>query len=188
MFCANCGAELGDPNQRYCQSCGSEVSSISEIQQTETIEHPISTPKSPPTITPSYTPVPVQPQVKLGSAGSYSRKCLGFALTSLGIAVASIIVSGWIFLFPLITGLFYFMGGMSGIRITGMIITLLLYIMGLVFGSVARTNGKKAGSLDATNAVHKVGSVFAVFGIVINAIGLAISFILPWVFFFPFVM
>jgi len=187
MFCANCGAELGDPNQRYCQSCGSEVSSISEIQQTETIEQPVSTPSSPPTITSSYTPIPTQTYVKTGGANTHSRKCLGFALTSLGIAVASMVVSGWIFLFPLITGLFYFMGGMNSIRIGGMIITLLLYVMGLVFGSVARTNSKKAGSLEPINSVNKVGSVFAVFGIVINAIGLAVSFLLPWLFFFPFI-
>lgn len=188
MFCANCGAELSDPNQKYCQSCGSEVRTISEIQEAETIEEPVSIPSSAPSITPSYTPVPIQPHIKVGGAGSHSKKCLGYALTSLGIAVASMIIGGGIFLFPMITGLIYFMGGMSGLRVVGMIIIILLYVMGLIFGSLARTNNKKAGSLEPINAVNKVGSVFAIFGIVINAIGLGISFIIPWIFFSPFVM
>ena len=186
MFCANCGAELGDPNQRYCQSCGSEVQRISETEQATVINQPTSTPYTPPPVQSNYTPVTTQPLIKTGGAGTHSKKCLGYALTSIGIAVASMIIGGGIFLYPLIFGLFYYGGGITITRIIGMIVILLLYAVGLIFGSLARTNSKKAGSIEPINAVNKVGSVFAVFGIVINAIGLGISFIIPWVIFTPF--
>jgi uncharacterized membrane protein YvbJ len=58
-----------------------------------------------------------------------------------------------------------------------------LIIVGLVLGVLSRVNGSKAENFEPYNDTEKAGSIFAVFGIIINAIGLFLSFFGPWSFF-----
>jgi hypothetical protein len=57
------------------------------------------------------------------------------------------------------------------------IVALVFQAVGLIFAIVSRVNNKKTGELEPKNPLRVVGSVFGIFGIVLNAIPLAI--ILP---------
>ena len=60
----------------------------------------------------------------------------------------------------------------------GFIIAVVLNITGLIFGILSRKNCSNAKNFEPINTLKKVGGVFAVFGIVINSIPLAIIFII----------
>ena len=158
MFCPNCGEEIKNPNQRFCHKCGSEISTISEA--------PIS--QSPP----GYTDFPIsqQTQVKEGRAGPHSKKCLGFSIPSIALAIVLLAISG-------LLRLFYFVGMPLSLYIIGMIIVIIIHIGGLTLGVLSRKSSEKARKLEPKNAVEQVGSVFSIFGIIGNAILLIIALI-----------
>jgi len=56
------------------------------------------------------------------------------------------------------------------IRFILLIIAAILNITGFVFGILSRTNSSKAGKFEPVNTLEKVGSVFAIFGIIMNSI------------------
>ena len=150
MYCPHCGTKLNGNNQNFCPNCGSKTSTTLEPQPT------------------SYITVPVQKTPDNdGRPGSHSNKCLGFALASVIMGIATAVI-GLIILIIL--------------RIIGSTILLIIHIVGLNLALTAKKHGKKAAELEPSNPVEKVGSVFVVFGIIINAILIAVDIIFTIIF------
>jgi len=163
MFCPNCGEKLETPNQRYCASCGSEIQTTS----------PPDVPQAPAPVLAPVSKVPVYDSkpVKAQGLGTHSKKCFSFSLVSIGFFVAGFVFGGTILLrFILPLYFFPFFGG----GIIMWIIAIVLHIIGFIFGILSRVNSSKARNLEASHALEKVGSVFGVFGIVLNVLPMAI--------------
>jgi len=170
MFCPNCGEKLEKLDQKFCASCGSVISTTSGAPQATQApqlrakeNHVSSTVKS--------VPVYESKSIKVGGPGPHSKKCFAFATVSLGLAIVGF-SSGGLNLFRFYIPSYYYPyhpGGLVG-GLVGLSIVIILHIAGLVFGILSRTNSSKAGKFEPINTLEKVGSVFAVFGIVINVI------------------
>jgi len=106
--------------------------------------------------------------VKIGRPGPDSRKCLSYALTSFIMGIVTIMI-GLILII-----IFYILGS---------IILLIIHIVALNLGISARKYSKKAADLEPPNSSEKAGSVFAIFGIVINSILIVLAIIFTIVFF-----
>ena len=173
MFCSNCGENLLATNQRFCHNCGTEVLATSKATdyKTERIQN-VTAPRL------LYAPVKQQEQLQMGRPGKYSKLCLGLALGSIVIGIVSLIIGYNSFRF------FYWN---SIGRIVVLIVALLLRVGGLVMGVFSKVNSSKAELFEPYNDVEKAGSIFGIFGILINSIGLFLSFLGPWsLFSFPY--
>ena len=163
MFCPNCGEKLESQNQKFCSSCGSELFNTPDTPhapQLRAEENQVS-----PTVrsVPDYE----SKTINVGGPGPHSKKCLAFAIVSLAFAGVGYVFGGvniMRFLLPFA----YYLG--YSIGFLGLIVAVILNIIGLVFGILSRTNSSKAGKFEPVNALEKVGSVFAVFGIIMNSI------------------
>ncbi|MFX0038344.1 MAG: zinc-ribbon domain-containing protein [Promethearchaeota archaeon] len=172
MFCSHCGEKLFDTEQKFCQNCGTEILTPSKTTdyKTERIHNAV-----PPKIV--YIPVTQQKQLQRGLPGKYSKLCLALALVSIFIGILSLII-GYNFYRSLYLAPYYYLGSLIV-----SIAILLSRVGGLVLGVLSRVNGSKAVNFEPYNDTEKAGSIFAVFGIIINAIGLFLSFFGPWSFF-----
>ena len=157
MYCPNCGSQLLTTNN-FCPNCGSQIPKITEGLQSGSERSQSGNITSPQSII--STKVPAQKmQVR---PGLHSRKCLKFALVS--------------FIMGIVTGVI----GLAIIiifSIVGSIILLITHIVGLKFGISAKKYSKKAAELEPPNSFEKAGSVFLVFGIIINVILMALALI-----------
>ena len=169
MFCPHCGEKLIDKEQRFCQGCGSEIftSSKSTDYKPERIQ-------SVPVPNIVYVPVKPQTQLQRGPPGKYSTLCLWLALGSTFIGIVSLIIGYNYYRFS------NFPYNNISVRLTVMIVMLLLRVGGFVMGIFSKINSSKAQILENHNDSEKAGSMFAVFGIIINAIGLYLSLFGPW--------
>ena len=169
MFCKNCGEKLESQNQKFCASCGSEISNTPAAPQT---------PQAPQIKAERYqapsadrsVPVYESKPIRVGGPGPHSKKCFAFSIVSLGLAGAGFIFGGGNF-FSLLMPYSPYPG--ISIVVFGLILGVILNVTGLIFGILSRTNSSKAGRNEPINGLEKVGSVFAVFGIVTNSIPLA---------------
>ena len=157
MFCPNCGQELKDPNQKFCQNCGSVIQPTSGAPRSQ--QAPV-----------FADPATQQKPVKEGRPGSHSKKCLAFSIPSIAMAVAMLAIAG-------LLRLFYLLGMPLPLFIMGVIIGIIINIVGLTFGVFSRINGKEATKSEPENAVETVGSIFAIFGIIGNAILIIVALI-----------
>jgi len=176
MFCKNCGEKFESPNQKFCASCGSEISNTPAAPQT---------PQAPQIKAERYqapsadrsVPVYESKPIRVGGPGPHSKKCFAFSIVSLGLAGASFIFGGGNFFSLLMPYTPY--PGISNFTISITVFVLIIGIIpnvtGLIFGILSRTNSSKAGRNEPINGLEKVGSVFAVFGIVTNSILLAVA-------------
>ena len=152
MYCTNCGVKL-DGQQKFCPTCGAELLEGSEVQST------------------SYATVPVQSmQIIDGTPGLDSKKCLGFSIPSVAMAVATLVIAG-------LLRLFFLLGMPLPLFIIGVIIGIIINIVGLTFGIISRINGYKATKSEPKNAIVTVGSIFAILGIIGNAILIIVALI-----------
>lgn len=176
MFCPECGEKLIKTGQKFCHNCGTEVLATSEaidykLERTQNV----SVPKI------QYIPIKPQKQLKMGPPGKYSKFCLEFALISIVIGIATLIIGYNYFRF------FYYPSHNIIGRLVVLIVILLLRVGGLILGVFSRINSSKAQIFEPYNDVEKAGSIFGIFGIIINAIGLSLSILGPWsVFTFPY--
>ena len=166
MFCSNCGENLLSTNQKFCQNCGTEVLATSKATdyKTERIQN-VTSPK----------PVKQPRQLQKGSPGKYSNWSLGLALISIAIGIVSLIIginlSRIFFIFPSYNRI---------VRLVAMIVILLLRVGGLIMGVFSKVNSSKAEIFEPYNDVEKAGSIFGIFGILINSVGLLLSLLGPY--------
>ncbi len=172
MFCPNCGVKIINPNQNFCIKCGSKIQITSDDPQLRP-ERSHSTLGNK-----NYSISQKKPTKIEGSSTTYSNKCLGFAIASIALLVFGIIFSGPMVFFGIL------LGRMSVIIIIIIIIIIIsIHIVGLTFGILSRTNQKKAEKLEPENVVEKLGSVFMIFGIILNIIAIGITLVV-----FPFLI
>ena len=116
-------------------------------------------------MSPPVRPAPVYESktIRVGGPGPHSKRCFAFAIVSLGLVGVAYFYGGSN-LFSSFSPYYYSFG------LVGFITTIIVHIAGLVFGILSRTNSSKAGRIEPINTLEKVGSVFGVFGIVINSI------------------
>ncbi len=165
MFCPNCGEKLESPDQRFCASCGSN------IQTTPPPEAPQLPPEVQVPTPTSSVPVYDSKPAKVQGLGTHSKKCFSFSLVSIGLFVAGFIFGGTIllrFILPYYFFPFFFGGPIMWI------IAIVLHIAGFIFGILSRVNSSRARNTEASHALEKVGSVFGVFGIILNVLPMVI--------------
>jgi len=167
MFCPNCGEKLKSQDQSFCASCGSEIQSTlpPEAPQVRAEEKQVLSPAR---------SVPVYPSkpIKVGGPGPHSKKSFAFALVSLALAGVGFAFGARTFMGILMPYSSYYPYYSFGVL--GLIIAVILNITGLVFGILSRTNSSKARISEPINTLEKLGSVFAIFGIVINSIPIVV--------------
>ena len=187
MFCAYCGVRLTNPNQKFCHNCGKVIENrtISKTLQlkpegTQYLPTAVSVPTHGYMNIPAFQNIPVNEE---GRPGPLSVKCFVFALVSIGIVIFALILGGGVFLFLRIFGVRGTFFNIMGIIIW--IIVIIAQFVGLIFGIQSRKNSKKAVSIEPRNTIEKLGSVFGIIGIIVNAIAIGISiFILPIIIYF----
>ena len=163
MFCQNCGEKLEKLDQKFCASCGSVISSTPDTPQAPQLkveENQVSSPVK-------SVPVYESKTINVGGPGPHSKKTFAFAIVSLalaGVGFAFGATNFMRFLMPYYYYPYYSFG------FIGLIVGVILNITGLIFGILSRTNCSKARKFEPVNTLEKVGSVFGVFGIVINSI------------------
>jgi len=176
MFCPHCGEKLIDNEQRFCQSCGIDV-----LTTSKTTDYKPERIQSVPTPKIVYVPVKPHTQLQMGSPGKYSKLCLWLALGSILIGIVSLII-GYNF-----SRFYYYPYNNILGRLIVSIAMLLSRVGGLTMGVFSRVNSSKAVNFEPFNDTERAGSIFAIFGILINAAGLILSFLGPWSFFrFPY--
>ena len=169
MFCSNCGEKLIVTDQKFCHNCGTEVLAPSKANNNKIVRiQNVSAPKI------QYVPIKTQRQLKMGPPGKYSKFCLEFALISIVIGIATLIIGYNYYRF------FYYPSYNIIGRLVVSIMILLVRGGGLILGVFSKINSSKAQILEPYNDVEKAGSIFGIFGIIINAIGLFLSLLGPW--------
>jgi len=171
MFCQNCGEKVEKLDQKFCASCGSVISSTPDAPQAPQLkveENQVSSPVK-------SVPVYESKTLTVGGPGPHSKKCFAFAIVSLalaGVGFAFGATNFMRFLMPYYYYPYYSFG------FIGLIVGVILNITGLIFGILSRTNCSKARKFEPVNTLEKVGSVFAVFGIVINSIPVVVVLVM----------
>lgn len=175
MFCPHCGEKLKDSNQKFCQNCGSEISTAAEDSQiiTETESNPsiIKPPSIPKTI---EVPASEKQILAPGTPGRYSKKCLVYAIVSISIAIPFIILGFNIFRYS--GRLFVFTNYELVRRFTALIVLIIIHVVGSFFAGKSRKYGKLAKEFEPANTAEKVGSSLRIVGEIINDIPIGVYF------------
>jgi len=182
-----CGAKLESEDQKYCQNCGSEITTVMEEQPEIEKTEPSSIEEQQPQIKETklekvskqdqeseITTKDYSSQIpeEKGLASNYAGKCLAYSIVS-------------IIIFGVASGMISFRlnrisSGGSYYPILGLVFTvvsLVLSIIGLIFATSSRKISKKASELDPDNTVEKIGSSLAIVGLVLNIIVIIITVI-----------
>jgi len=170
MFCQNCGEKLESPNQKFCASCGSVISNTTDAPQAPQLKAEQYQAPSKVWPVPDYESKPIE----VGEPGPHSKRSLAFAIVSLALAAVGFGFGSSNFIRVLMP--YSYSDGFGGML--GLIIGVIFNITGLIFGILSKKNCSNARNYEPINTLRKVGGVFAVFGIVLNSIPLAIIFII----------
>ncbi len=182
MFCQNCGVEIKEHNQRFCQTCGSKLPTTLDNSSLDIVQQP-TVQRNRPQSTQDYNKYSVSPNAPIPKTlqlgvGSHSKKCIAFALLSLAFAVVALIfgaiASGGLYSYYY----YYYETVTQRLRTISYIVLLISNILGLLFGILAKVNSSKADVLEADNTSRKVGNVFGIIGIIVNAIAFALAIII----------
>lgn len=172
MYCPICGAKLESENQRYCQSCGTEIFSLDEypymIKQTQSDkynqkEHHEIRPKN-------YNTLPKKEEVQASRQG---KKCLSYAIASLVLSGIGIILGGIKIYRNWIYGYFLPEIPVLGIIFSGF--SLLFSILGLILAIISKSYSSKAKRLNPYDIDEEKGSTIAIFGLILSLITLGLS-------------
>lgn len=175
MYCYHCGEKLVNEEQVFCQNCGAKISPKPTPPEYKPINTQVVAPSKS-----VYVPVRQQTQIQRGLPGKYSKSCLYLALGSVLIGIVSIVL-GYNLLYRFYHPYNYV------IRLNIAILMLLARIGGLIMGVFSRINSSKAALFEPYNDSERAGSILAVLGIIVNAIGLFLSLMGPWsIFSFPY--
>ncbi|MGB5909642.1 MAG: zinc ribbon domain-containing protein [Promethearchaeia archaeon] len=175
MFCPHCGEKLKDPNQKFCQNCGSEISTTAGDSQliTETKSSPsiIKSPSIPKTV---EVPASEKQILAPGTPGRFSKKCLAFAIVSICIAIPFLIIGFNIFRYS--GHLFVFTLNEIARRFPALIALIVIHVVGSFFAGKSKTYGKMAKEFEPANTPEKVGSSLRIVGEIINDIPIGVYF------------
>ena len=174
MYCSHCGEKLIDKTQKFCQNCGAEVLTMSKTSnyKSERIQR-----EAAPKI--YNAPVKQPLQLQRGPPGKYSKLCLNQALISIFIGILSLIIGYNYFRF------LYWLHYNYIISLIVSLAILLSRIGGLILGVFSKVNSSDAQNFEPFNDTEKAGSILAIFGMIINAIGLFLSLLGPYSIFRP---
>ncbi len=173
MFCQNCGEKMESKEQKFCASCGSEISDTPGAPQAPPLKVEENKVPSPVKSVPVYESKPIN----VGGPGPHSKKTLAFAIVSLvlgGIGFAF----GGIYFMRMLSPFYYYYSPYFSLGFMGLIIGGILNVTGLIFGILSRTNCSKARKTEPVNTLEKVGSVFGIFGIIVNSIPVVVLLVL----------
>ena len=176
MFCPNCGVELLENSQNFCHKCGTNIDLIvSKVPkyEPERIQKTPQPQSSIPIPIPQYRSTKPLPQS--GPMGKYSKLCLGLSIGSLLIGIITFMVGYNIYRMAY----FDYPPSLDYSIIGRLIFILLLRITGLLMGIFAKVYGVKAERFEPFNEGEKAGSTIIIFAILINALGIFLSFFGP---------
>jgi hypothetical protein len=162
MYCKKCGSELEIENQRFCQICGTEIRRYHNNSQLGSMRDPNKSSSAPP---PQYQDIR-QPHINKRSGGPYSKRCLGFGIVSLIVAIISFNIGSSLILD---NTYFYIQEGIVFIGLT------IARIIGLIFGVVNRLSYSKAISMETESSILKAGNILGILGISFNSLLILIS-------------
>ncbi|MFX1567022.1 MAG: hypothetical protein ACFFCV_01495 [Promethearchaeota archaeon] len=163
MYCKNCGQKLEFENQRFCQYCGNKVQRAYGPSQLETTgDRNDSIPISPPV----YQIIGQKSKMK-GSAGSYSKKSLGFGIVSIVILSITFDIGSTAVLDPIFSYIFLLRRVFIGLIIA--------HVIGIMFGIASRIFYRKAEEMESLSSILKAGKIIGLIGITFNTILLLIA-------------
>ncbi|TFG25669.1 MAG: zinc ribbon domain-containing protein [Promethearchaeota archaeon] len=170
MFCPNCGVEIKTSNQNFCYSCGYRIKLTSGAPQVQARYIPAAIPKQ--------TISMEKPVVNQDRPGPYSIKCFVLSIVSIVLVVITFILGANVLSYLILSLISrnYYRIDFATIIIIGIVI-LIINGVGLILGILSKVFSKKAIELEPNNPLEKVGSVFLIFGIVLNCISLGGAFI-----------
>ena len=173
MFCQNCGEKLESQDQKFCARCGSAISTTPDAPQAPQlkVEENRVSPKA------KSVPVYASKTIRVGGPGPHSKKCFAFAIVSLALAGVGFAFGATTFM-RFLMPYYYYYSPYYSFGFIGLIVGVILNITGLIFGILSRTNCSKARKSEPVNTLEKVGSVFGVFGIVLNSIPVGVILVM----------
>jgi len=183
MFCQNCGEKLESKDQKFCASCGSVTSSTPGAPQAPQLKAEEKQVTSPVKSVPAYE----SKTINVGGPGPHTKKCFAFSIVSLALAGVGFAFGGST-VFRLISPFYYYYPPSYSLGFIGLIVGAILNVTGLIFGILSRTNCSKARKFEPVNTLEKIGSVFGVFGIVLNSIPVVIVLIILIIMLISFTM
>jgi hypothetical protein len=182
MYCSECGAEISE-NQKFCQECGAELNIASDSIQEKAVneEKPTETEKK--EYQREVEPYNLEVKdVSEGVRGPDSKKALGFSLPSIGLGVAGLIMGIGI-RFILFLASVTSSSPPIPFLIINITVTFILLGLGLIFGIVSQSYASTAEVVDGENTLQKLGKIFSIIGIILNAVvGAIVLIFIPFIF------
>ena len=169
-FCPNCGYTILGKDKDFCGNCGCALSKRPKTTHMKTVGYRTPSGKIVDVPKIGYEAVTEE---RANKPGSYSAKCLAYSIISLSIVVISLFIGLGSLVQPL-----FFSSSSNGLSLeSSLIIVILLHSAGVLLGIYSRLMSKKAMKYEASNKAEIIGSVLAIFGIIINLIFLLFGMI-----------
>ncbi len=183
MFCQNCGEKMESKDQKFCASCGSEITDTPVAPQEPPLKPEENKVSSPVKSVPVYESKPIN----VGGPGPHSKKTLAFAIVSLVLGGVGFAFGGTFFM-RLFSPFYYYYSPFYSFGYIGLIVGGILNVTGLIFGILSRTNCSKARKTEPVNTLEKVGSVFGIFGIIVNSIPVVVLLVMLIILLISYIM
>jgi len=173
MFCQTCGEKIESKDQKFCASCGSEITDTPSAPS----EPPIKTEENQVSSPVKSVTVSEPKKINVGGPGPHSKKTLAFAIVSLVLAGIGFALGGTVFI-RMMNPYYYYYSYYFPSAFIVLIVGVVFNVTGLIFGILSRTNCSKARKVEPANGLEKVGSIFAIFGIIINSIPVVVILVM----------
>jgi len=176
MSCQNCGEKMESKDQKFCASCGNEITDAPGAPQSPQAP-PLKAEESQVSSPAKSVPVYESKAIKVGGPGPHSKKTLAFAIVSLVLAAVGFAL-GCICFIRVTNPYYYYYNPYPPFAFILLAVAVIINITGLIFGILSRTNCSKARKSEPVNTMEKVGSVFGIFGIIINSIPVVVILVM----------